>query len=274
MYPYRAPISYVNIINYTIVIMLMDSLPLELLAIIVSLLDPSERARYATISRQWQAAVERLTFRSVRLKSIDLKRFSDVFVGHRRAALTELDYHVILPSYSENSCAKFENEKDKSLNNEAFTKAIHSLFGILHCWDEVKTNNGAAKEEYKKSEARARPISLTLTAYSPLDPPYRENIERHRYQVTVSLERNDLFERRYEHSFLRLLKPDRLPLVLCISRLKTPVKVEIPRRLDGASVAAIAAKLPNLGVIDWSLSDDEKKFPSLRQQHRYGMPRP
>ncbi|KAI9789620.1 MAG: hypothetical protein M1816_005929 [Peltula sp. TS41687] len=42
----------------------MDSLPPELLAMIVSLLDPSERARYSTISRRWQVTVERHTFRS------------------------------------------------------------------------------------------------------------------------------------------------------------------------------------------------------------------
>ncbi|EON63416.1 hypothetical protein W97_02643 [Coniosporium apollinis CBS 100218] len=145
----------------------MDRLSLEILAIIVSYLNPSDFIEYVSVSRQWQFAIERYTFRSLRLKSDDYDFFTRVCSdSHRAAAIAELEYDVILPAYSDEQCAKFESEKDEKANNEAFTNAIKRLFETLHLWGNP-SNDGAHK-------MRGRPIMLSLGAYSTTDPRYRE----------------------------------------------------------------------------------------------------
>ena len=106
--------------------------PPELIALILSFLAPDELINYVTVSRSWQYAVERRTFRRIKLKSTDLEFFRNTFVGHRRAALADLSYDVILPTYSDHQCARFETEEDKRSNNEALTEAIHGLFFVMH----------------------------------------------------------------------------------------------------------------------------------------------
>jgi hypothetical protein len=246
----------------------MNNLAPELLAAIVSQLELvpqlelplSKLSPYSTVSRQWQFAVERHTFCCIRLKSTDLEHFSNLFRDHRRREiLAAIDYHVILPTYSDKRCAKFETAKDRNLNNEAFTEAFHGLFRILHSWEQ---DSGTATSD----QMRGCPIELESTVYSPMDYPYRKN---HREKAD-SGGRRDLFERRYEYSVLRLLKDD-LPMVSRISRFELLKTVGISRAVEGAALAAIAAKLPNLQLITWQLNDNDMRFPSLRQQRRYGI---
>lgn len=63
-------------------------------------------------------------------------QYASVFSqGHRRLALAQLHYDAILPSYSDHQCARFETDRDKRLNNEALTAAIHELFSLLYSWE-------------------------------------------------------------------------------------------------------------------------------------------
>jgi hypothetical protein len=92
---------------------MLNELSLEQLAIILFYLGSFELTKYVTVSRLWQYAIERRTFLKIQLKSTDLLAFSNIFVENRRAGLTELSYSVILPTYSDYQCARFEREKDK-----------------------------------------------------------------------------------------------------------------------------------------------------------------
>lgn len=108
----------------------------ELLAIIISFIPKSCLPLLSTVSRPWQAAIERHTMSAIHLKSTDLHDFASVFSqGHRRLALVQLHYDAILPSYSDHQCARFETDRDKRLNNEALTAAIHELFSLLYSWE-------------------------------------------------------------------------------------------------------------------------------------------
>lgn len=61
-------------------------------------------------------------------------------VNHRRTLLRRLELNVILPTYTDRACAKFETEKDKQSNNQVFTKAIKDLLALLQSWhDEFQT---------------------------------------------------------------------------------------------------------------------------------------
>lgn len=250
----------------------------ELLAIIISFLPKSCLPLLSTVSQTWQVAIERLTMSAIHLKSTDLAAFATVFAqGHRRLALAQLHYDAILPSYSDRRCARFERDRDKALNNEALTVAIHDLFSLLHSWEHQAAAVGNQNPDGVGATAittrgewgvTARPISLTMNAYSLSDAPYREG-------VAVGLQRvnevmADFFELRYEHSFLKLLRADELPPISRISTFITTEALCIHRRIEGASLAGMGAKMPNLETVEWWVHDDEKRYPDLRRIHRFG----
>ena len=78
--------------------------------------------------------------------------------------------------------------------------------------------------------------------------------------------REDLWQHRYEHSYLRLLDPKELPV---LQRVKSfEVFASVPRYVQPAAIAEIARRLPNLETARWQLWDGERKFPELRTQLR------
>lgn len=215
---------------------------------------------------------------AIHLRSTDLAVFATVFAkGHRRLALAQLHYDAILPSYSDRRCVRYERGRDKALNNEALTVAIHDLFSLLHSWEHqaavVGNQNpdgvGAATITTRRERGTtARPISLTMNAYSLSDAPYRDGkaVELQRVNEIMT----DFFELRYEHSFLKLLRADELPSILSISTFITTETLCIRRRIEGASLVRMGAKMPNLEKVEWWVHDDEKRYPEVRRIHRFG----
>ncbi|KAL8663215.1 MAG: hypothetical protein Q9202_004061 [Teloschistes flavicans] len=197
----------------------MDKLPAELITLIASFLEridyqanivwlltrikPVYRLPpFATISRRWQLAIEARTFRSIQLKSPELSYFAQILTGHRKRLLSELAYDVILPTYDDNACAKFETEKDQERNNQAFTYAVHALYQFI--------------KSLERSGARMESRALTLNIndfYAPMDGAHRDKIEEHKQQCAFG-KRHDLWDHRYEHSILRLLEHPELPSLL------------------------------------------------------------
>ena len=241
------------------------NLPPELLAMIISFLDYHERRRYVTISRQWQLQIEPHAFRKIRLKSTDLQAFSDIFVGHRRALLADLRYDVVLPSYDDCQRARFERTKDKQANNEVLTEAIHGLFSVLASWNEAKDHKIATCQ-------RRQHISFDLRAYSLTDVDERrdEDVLPETRDACDFEDRYSRFRLRYKHSFLQILRVGELPEVSQISDFQC-YGLSWPRRIEGSSLAGVVAKLPNLETLEWTINDDEKRYPAVRQQHRFGI---
>ncbi|KAI9766216.1 MAG: hypothetical protein M1839_005006 [Geoglossum umbratile] len=263
----------------------MYSLPQEIIARIASYLDcevdqshiplafrqraPSRLPPYATISRQWLYAIERRTFHTLRLKSTELHYFADILVGHRRTALAHLRFEVVLPAYDDAACARFEREKDRARNNEAFTDAIRGLFRVLKSWEG---EDDIAKE--RRTSVIAVPVPTCSFAldlcevYSPMDGVHRGlekyNDDNFQYQLG---RRNDLFHHRYEHSIIKILLPEDLPSFSCVSHFR--VAVSYPRTVEPRSIAAMAEKLEGLRNIEWTLNDNEKKYVQVRQENRY-----
>lgn len=248
----------------------MVELPVELFNIIASFSRTSDLPRLSALSRTWQFIIERYTMRNIYIKSTDLQEFSRIFVHpNRRAALINLSYDVVLPAYSDRQCARFETDRDKRRNNESLTDAVHSLFSLLHSWDEEARMQGDDTSSYQRPEVAGR-ISLTLDAHSPMDVDRRKHVDvgAQRSEALEPHSRMDLFEHRYERSFLRILRCDKL---LPVSRIRG-FQVERlchRRRIEGASLAGVAAKIPNLESIVWAVNDDEKFYEALRQENRF-----
>lgn len=87
---------------------------------------------------------------TIQIKSTHLQVFSNMFAHHnRQTALVSIDFDVVLPAYSDNQCAWFENVQDKQWNNEALTDAVHSLFSILYSYHKEPEILGSGIVDYQ-----------------------------------------------------------------------------------------------------------------------------
>ena len=230
----------------------------------------SERGRallpaYATISQSWQYAIEGQTFREIAVKSTEIDDFSRIVVNHRRKLLRRLELNVILPTYTDKACAKFETEKDKQSNNQVFTKAIKDLLAVLRSWhDEFQPTGNDSDAPIEQS------LRLCMgDCYSPKDCRYRG---WDKYQEDIHEwecgRRHDLFQHRYESSLLQLESVEGIQEIPQISSFhRSPGN----RNIEPRSLAIIASRFPNLDSFRWRLKDNERRDPRSRQQTRFGV---
>lgn len=252
----------------------MVELPLELVHIIASFSSPYDFLRLCTVSRAWQLVIESHTMRKVHIKSTDLQDFSKIFSHHnRRAALMKLTYDVVLPTYSDRQRARYESHHDKQQNNEALANAVQSLFSILHSWDEEVRMLGNTTASHQRPVVAGR-ISLILNVHSPTDVHGREHVDIRAQRGKSHLHNGQkhMFERRYARSarsFLKISRCDELPSVSRIRDFQT-INLCHWRRIEGASLSRVAARLPNLETINWVVSDNDQFDQSVRQQQNLG----
>jgi hypothetical protein len=94
-----------------------------------------EIARYSSISRVWNASIERLTFRSLTICTDELDAFAATFGGgkiSRRAALTSLTVVFILPDPANPmGCCSVTRTLDREADSVMFSSAVVRLFAIL-----------------------------------------------------------------------------------------------------------------------------------------------
>ena len=216
---------------------------------------------YSTISRSWQYAIECLTFREIAMKSTEVVEFSHIVINHRRKVLRRLELNVILPTYTDKACAKFETDMDMDSNNQVFTKAIKDLLALLRSWhDESQTTGNHGHGPVQQS------LRLCIgDCYSPMDRRYRGR-EKHQ-EDRHNWDRHDLFQHRYESSLLRLESIEGIEEIPQISSFhRSPSN----RTIEPRSLAMIASRFPNLDSLRWKLEDNEKRDPQLRQRTRFG----
>ncbi|KAL8793235.1 MAG: hypothetical protein Q9195_004171 [Heterodermia aff. obscurata] len=251
----------------------MDRLPQELIAHVASFIErdvdqsqigflqrkelPSKLPPYATLSREWQLAIETRTFRTLRFKSTELPYVTQVVTGHRRAFIANIEYEVVLPDYPDHHCAKFETGGDQERNNQAFTYAIHVLFQFLKSLED--NGNGKA----------TRSVALFLCdIYSPMDKFHRDEEKLQEDETQVELgKRYDLWEHRYEHSILKLLDHPELPVLSIVSAFVLGLMAD--RYVEPRSAILMAAKCPRLLSVDIGVYDDEKKDRDVRWRARH-----
>ncbi|KAI5464119.1 hypothetical protein BGZ63DRAFT_401097 [Mariannaea sp. PMI_226] len=256
----------------------MDRLPQEIYNEIGSYFaDSDEQSRYvlssplaakrsvlSTISRPWQRAFEKQTFRKLRLKSTDLGKFDKIVTGNRRRFVRSIQYIIILPEYPLDARGSFERGADRQANDKAFTNAIKGLFATLGSWDDERPGKDSRYS-----------IKLEIEAvYSPTDdsasdsrgaPRRIERLEAVEPGNCEEASRRDLQDRRFQYSYIQLLNPDELPVVPAITSFNTNV---MKRTLAHRTAVDIAAKLPNLRNGNWLMDDAELRYPALRREGR------
>ena len=219
---------------------------------------------YATISQSWQYAIEGQTFREIAVKSTGIDDLSRIVVKHRRKLLRRLELNVILPTYTDKACAKFETEEDKQSNNQVFTRAIKDLLSLLRSWhDELQMIGNGSDAPIQQS------LRLCIgDCYSSKDCRFRG---WDKYQEDIHAwefgRRHDLFQRRYESSLLQLESVEGIQEIPQISSFH---RSEGNRNIEPRSLAVIASKFPNLNSFRWRFKDNERRNPQSRQQTRFG----
>ncbi|KAF1947370.1 hypothetical protein EJ02DRAFT_440227 [Clathrospora elynae] len=191
---------------------------------------PSQFPRLAILNRAWKEAVEKITFRELKIKSNELDTLQSTITGNRRKHLTNISFTVLLPEYS-----------DERLNDEAFTKGICDLFTILKSWKD----DGMGVQ-------RALRLGISTPAASPTDyrllgPKGRELM----HDVELG-KRKDILYDRWKKSCLHLLKPDILPVLSIVQHLKINYS---SRKLEPLVALNLATSLPNLKNVEWDLPD-------------------
>ena len=231
-------------------------------------------AGYACLSRSFQHAVERLTFRDIKIKSTEFEHFRYAFQNTnkcRQAFLKGLYMTIILPEYEDKYCARMEREPDQQVNNKVFTEAIATLFDFLSGWKST----GESTVETPK-------ILLDIGALSFSDDGYRpqqyDTEGKRRYSIE-SID-GDIGNERWRRSYLAIDSLDKIKDVQCISQFRCrqyprscPRSATGSRSFEPASIARLATKLSQLECMDWVFRDDERwtRFVDARQQRRFGM---
>ncbi|KAI8935005.1 hypothetical protein NX059_008671 [Plenodomus lindquistii] len=122
----------------------MNKLPPEILAQIVDDLPPAyikgrpktDLARYSTISRSWQASVERITFRDISISSDELDALAMLYHGtnsSRRALLSCLSLAFVLPDLpNPTDCCAVVRPPDRDADSTAFSDSVAPLMQRLY----------------------------------------------------------------------------------------------------------------------------------------------
>lgn len=243
--------------------MQFTDLSAELLSLIVSCLkqtpDRGRLASYTTICAGFRDAIEAETFSDLSITSDELQMLYEFMERRqqRRAILGFLRLSVVLPTYSDQACGWYERKPDQDRNDESFTESMRKLFRVLSKCDRM---------------TKASPIDVSLERiYSPMDPPHRSREKRKADQFAYELgQRRDLFEHRYEHSYIHLLAAQDLPEIRRVRSLAI-LKSGGSRNLDSAIGLMLGRLLPNLESINLYFNDEERKYARRRHLLRKGL---
>lgn len=166
---------------------MLPQLPPELIDNCIFFL-PDPLATYASVSKEWQAIVEKRTFLTLHLNPTRLDDFKRVVMDQlrRRYHLVRcLNLDASLPEYSIAARIELETDEDRNQNNQAFSNTICLFFDTLSSWPEEC------------------PLSVVIYSRSPSDwTGAPDPVERRR--LGESYPDMDYLERRYEQSYLQL----------------------------------------------------------------------
>lgn len=172
-----------------------------------------------------------------------MDRFSEIFSNvRRRGYLKSIEYDVLLPSYGQGRCARFETTKEKEENDRVFEREVRGLFEVL-----------------KGREESGGPSSLRLKAYSPMDLGFRS------YEAD-----RGLGDERTEGHFLEF--PDHVKPLPGVSRIKSfALARSVCRHLHPNAVGKILAAILQVEKLDLHLYEPKKKREAMRRDHRHAL---
>jgi hypothetical protein len=195
--------------------------------------DKGSIAAYTSVCREWQAEIERYTFKELHLSHTRMEDFGNIVKYNRRRCLERINLLVDLPEYENDPCEERETWEDKMANNQAFTRTFRDLFAFLAAWsDDDVCRDGIY-------------LYLNVSSKSDLRNSGFELWQRRRWNV------KDIGEKRFadsyidfigqdeEHNRTRLLRP-----VHAITSFETDSLIR--RSIMPEAYSDIVAMLPRL----------------------------
>ncbi|CAE6996258.1 hypothetical protein P3342_000340 [Pyrenophora teres f. teres] len=216
----------------------MDDLPQEIVDHIANhvvfdeSLDPGPYTRLsplATLSRAWQDAIESITFQKLEIKSDELYTFQQLMTGRRRHYLADLEFEVVLPTYTSTQAEMLETPIDRQANNACFTRAVRELFITLKDWE---------------NEEIQRPMRLGFgKVFSAVDT-----------RKGIPLSGNS---RHREVSYISLIAPDSLPTLSRVRELDFyhPYMFPETTMVSPQEAPLLLKLLPNINKTFWHFND-------------------
>ncbi|KAF2671100.1 hypothetical protein BT63DRAFT_423352 [Microthyrium microscopicum] len=225
---------------------------------------PSCLPNLATLSRKWQYAIERRTFRSMHpLTSDELEEFERILGKYdRQSYLRRLYYTIYLdsamsyrvPNNDMNGgvyVKKNESAEEQGRNNQSFSDAIHKLFAIFKSWEDQ--SQGVVN------------LSLSLGNVLARDQIRTPNGPRPGYDELTGIK----FQPRFEKSLLRIVDLDKIPLVRGIVQFIAQQRV--PRPIHFLVITDILSKLPDAHTVNTELRDEDVTHSNSRRRQRHAL---
>ncbi|KAI8270094.1 hypothetical protein K4K58_012281 [Colletotrichum sp. SAR11_239] len=159
---------------------------------------PSVRPSIATVSNKFRHAIERLTFRELRIVTSEIDTLDDIFSRasvHRRSFLKDLHVVVLLPAHDEADWGTFDFDADREANNDAATKGMDRLLCTLSGWNS----------------AIRLAVTLEMQPLSATGPLTSEEHNQRVNEIRTGLRCED--HRRYAYSFIEMYDIEKMPLV-------------------------------------------------------------
>jgi hypothetical protein len=169
----------------------MNSLPQEIIQLIVGFVDHDTRRQLLTVSRGFQVAAEGFCWsRYLSLPKSNMEEFLTMYRGHRPRLLRHVTIKVKFPQILEEPLKCRETVEELHTNHELLTRQISGLFKALKTLEERETPN-------------ARPTGICLE----IKIPYEFDNEQY------------CDHRRYNSWRLRIVNPQTLPELSSIRTL-------------------------------------------------------
>lgn len=216
-------------------------------AIIAEVVSTSPRRhlpRYATISKEWQKFVERVTFAELYLTDGRVTDFGKIMNRRRQSNLGHIMCHVMLGLYASHNIRETVSQHRES--NQVLNDYISELFNTMSKW--------------RVEDAGPAGVQLKIVISSPSDESSRYVVGDHRQN------------KRARAALAKITIPsDLLPTVPVISGLACT-----GRHLELSSVTLLATKLPNLRTLDAEMEHDTRDPKDVEQRagKRYYCGRP
>ncbi|KAL4884025.1 hypothetical protein BJY04DRAFT_215903 [Aspergillus karnatakaensis] len=225
--------------------MTSKSLPPEIIMHIVSFLG-YRLAPYASVSKQWQAIVEKHSFRMLFINQDQFSDFARIVTPERQHNIEILCLTVNLPQAPYAALMEKESPEDLHRDNQVFTDTIVSLLRILSGWPDHYATR----------------ICLIVGAHSLTD--YRDAPEEKQRPFHLG----DRHYWQLEQSYLDILGPlHDIPAVPAIERLVIQGGEDNgtgERYIAPAVVSKLSPRLPKLLFANIYLWDNERMDHSLR----------
>ena len=212
---------------------------------------------YACVSREWQLAFERLTFRKVVVRSSQVRRFNEYVIAHRMASLRTLRFRIIIPKFHPN-----DPVERRRWDNRAFTKSIKDLWALLKSIEDGCANRQALK------------LRVHLSA-QPSDPlcPFRNGLldfadDRNSDDFRVrEVDEPDEFAKMSNWlQFKSMRIPQDLPVIPWVDELiwSGPGFLGVFREVHGVALMKLASRFNDLTYFKASLGDELHRSTQVR----------